>query len=61
MPKDSSLKDEKIKPRKQSKAILQKLSERKPIGIHYIGTSFGVTRELFKFWSRNKFSPIYMR
>jgi N-acetyltransferase 10 len=44
---DLILKDEKLKPQKHLKPILQKLSERKPTPIHYIGTSFGVTKELF--------------
>ena len=43
------LADEKIKPKKKEhiKPILQKLSERKPAPIHYLGTSFGLTKELF--------------
>lgn len=55
------LKDEKLKPQKHLKPILQKLSERKPAPVHYIGTSFGVTKELFQFWSKNKLEPIYVR
>ena len=54
--KDSSdkvLKDEKLKPKKHVAPILQKLSERKPVPLHYIGTSFGVTKELFQFWKKN--------
>lgn len=41
--------------------ILQKLSERKPVPLHYIGTSFGVTKELFQFWKKNSFVPVYLR
>lgn len=44
---EKPLKDEKLKPRKHLQPILQKLSERKPAPLHYIGTSFGVTKELF--------------
>jgi len=40
---------------------LQKLSERKPLTLHWIGTSFGVTKELFKFWQKNEMQPIYLR
>ena len=29
--------------------------------MHYIGTSFGVTKELFQFWRKNKLEPIYIR
>jgi N-acetyltransferase 10 len=53
--------DDKIKPRKHLEPILQKLSERKPSKLDYIGTSFGVTKELYNFWRKNKFEPIYLR
>ena len=43
------------------KPILQKLTERAPIPIHYIGTSFGVTKELLNFWRKNKFESVYVR
>jgi N-acetyltransferase 10 len=55
------LREEKLKPKKHLKPILQKLSERRPIPIHYLGTSFGVTKELFNFWRKNKFVPLYLR
>jgi N-acetyltransferase 10 len=55
------LKDEKLKPKKHLKPILQKLAERRPIPIHYLGTSFGLTKELFNFWRKNKFVPLYLR
>lgn len=56
-----SLKEEKLKPKKHLKPILQKLSERKPLKIHYLGTSFGLTKELFNFWRKNKYVPLYLR
>ena len=56
-----ALKDEKLKPKKHLKPILQKLAERRPIPIHYLGTSFGLTKELFNFWRKNKFVPLYLR
>ena len=59
--KEGSLKDEKLKPKKNVKPILQRLSERRPAPIHYIGTSFGVTKELFQFWKKNCFVPVYLR
>jgi len=37
------------------------LSERKPFAIHWIGTSFGVTKELYNFWAKNEMQPIYVR
>ena len=45
--KSAGLTEEKIKPKKGVKPILQKLSERRPTPEHYLGTSFGVTKELF--------------
>jgi len=50
-----------VKPKKNLKPILQKLSERQPIPIHYIGTSFGVTKELLGFWRKNLFETVYVR
>ena len=44
---EKGLADEKIKPKKKIAPILQALSERKPAPLHYLGTSFGVTKELF--------------
>jgi len=55
------LQDEKLKPKKKMKPILQKLSERVPVPVHYLGTSFGVTKELFTFWKKNKLEPVYVR
>ena len=57
----SGLKDEKVKPKKHLKPILQKLSERKPLPIHYVGTSFGLTKELYNFWRKNQMLPLYLR
>jgi len=58
---EKGLTEEKIKPKKSVAPILQKLSERKPLPLHYIGTSFGVTKELFSFWRKNSFVPVYLR
>lgn len=58
---DKELKNEKIKPRKNLDPILKRLSEHKPPILHWLGTSFGVTKELFGFWKKSGFIPIYMR
>lgn len=42
-------------------ALLSPLSERKAEKLHYIGTSFGLTPELFKFWNKLQFAPVYIR
>ena len=52
---------EKIKQRKGLKPIMQKLSERKPISVQYLGTSFGITPELYTFWAKNTYTPLYIR
>ena len=52
---------EKLKQRKNLPPILQKLSERKPYPIQYLGTSFGITPELYNFWTKSNFVPLYIR
>jgi N-acetyltransferase 10 len=52
---------ESIKQRKGLPPILQKLSERKPLSIQYMGTSFGITPELYNFWTKNQYVPLYIR
>ena len=58
---DASLATEKLRPKKKLKPILQKLSDRVPVPVHYLGTSFGVTKELFTFWKKNRMEPVYIR
>jgi N-acetyltransferase 10 len=58
---DQSLLTEEIAPRKNLPPLLQQLSERRPESLHYLGTSFGVTLQLFNFWNRAKFTPLYLR
>lgn len=43
------------------KPLLRKLSEVSPPSINWIGTSYGLTRELFQFWKKNEFSPVYLK
>jgi len=52
---------EKIKQRKGLSPILQKLTERKPLPVQYLGTSFGVTPELYNFWTKSGYIPLYIR
>jgi len=37
------------------------LKDRRAERLNYIGVSFGVTPELFAFWKKNEFSPVYLR
>ena len=39
--------------------LLQRLSERKPEDLDWLGVSFGLTKGLFKFWKRARFLPLY--
>jgi N-acetyltransferase 10 len=50
-----------LAPRKNLSPLLLKLSERKPERLHYLGVSFGVTEQLFKFWKNAGYIPVYLR
>lgn len=52
---------ESIKPRKKPPTLLKRLSERPAESLNYIGTSFGLTEQLLKFWKSQKFVPVYVR
>ncbi|KAL5152610.1 RNA cytidine acetyltransferase 1 [Glycine soja] len=55
-----SLLEENIKPRKELPHLLVHLRERRPEKLHYIGVSFGLTLDLFRFWRKLKFAPFYI-
>ncbi|KAL7420494.1 N-acetyltransferase 10 [Cryptotrichosporon argae] len=58
---DASLADDQIAVRDVSRMppLLQRLSERRPEALDYLGVSFGLTRELLRFWKRAGFAPLY--
>ncbi|KAM6563660.1 hypothetical protein CsatB_023658 [Cannabis sativa] len=58
--KQVSLLEENIKPKKGLPHLLVHLRERKPEKLHYIGVSFGLTLELFRFWRKHKFVPFFI-
>ncbi|SCV74769.1 BQ2448_7798 [Microbotryum intermedium] len=60
---DASLQTDQIGIRDASKMppLLQRLSERQPENLDYLGVSYGLTPLLFKFWKRAGFSPLYIR
>ena len=51
---------ETIKPRKHVPTLLKRLHERRPENVDYIGTSYGLTGDLLKFWKRHAFVPVYL-
>jgi len=57
----NNLFEEEIKPKKKLKPLLSKLYDIKPPKINYIGTAFGLTKELFGFWRKNDFYPFYIK
>lgn len=60
---DASLATDRIGIRDAAKMppLLQRLSERQPENLDYLGTSYGITPMLFKFWKRGGFVPLYLR
>ncbi|XP_048134806.1 RNA cytidine acetyltransferase 1-like isoform X3 [Rhodamnia argentea] len=56
----ASLLEENIKPRANLPPLLVHLRERRPEKLHYIGVSFGLTLDLFRFWRKHKFVPFYI-
>ncbi|CAK8534585.1 unnamed protein product [Lathyrus sativus] len=55
-----SLLEENVKPRTDLPHLLVHLRERRPEKLHYIGVSFGLTLELFRFWKKHRFAPFYI-
>eukprot|EP01133_Synstelium_polycarpum_P001434 gene1434-1663_t len=60
-PSTSQLQTELIMPKKNLPPLLFKLTERKPELLHYMGVSYGVTAQLYQFWSKAKYLPVYLR
>ncbi|WVZ99721.1 hypothetical protein U9M48_044982 [Paspalum notatum var. saurae] len=56
----ASLLEENIKPRANLPPLLVHLRERRPEKLHYLGVSFGLTQELFRFWRKHNFYPFYV-
>ncbi|GMP25539.1 hypothetical protein CsSME_00002359 [Camellia sinensis var. sinensis] len=55
-----SLLEENIKPRTDLPPLLVHLHEQQSEKLHYIGVSFGLTQDLFRFWRKLKFAPFYI-
>ena len=50
-----------LKSKKKLKPLMKSLTEISPPRMHYLGTSFGLTSEIFGFWLKNGFKPLYIR
>lgn len=64
-PKDSEaggLTGEKVKPRKQLPPLLVPVADiKRPTRLHWVGVSYGLTMQLFNFWRRGGYLPVYLR
>lgn len=56
-----SLLTEDVKPRSNLPPLLTNIAERKCERLHYLGVSYGITAQLFGFWRRSNFIPVYLR
>nr|GAT55769.1 predicted protein [Mycena chlorophos] len=50
-----------IRPVTSMPPLLQRLSERKPEPLDYLGVSYGLTSQLLRFWKRAGYVPLYLR
>eukprot|EP00299_Pterocystis_sp_00344_P008290 c3081_g1_i1.p1 GENE.c3081_g1_i1~~c3081_g1_i1.p1 ORF type:complete len:1038 (+),score=231.72 c3081_g1_i1:245-3115(+) len=53
--------NETLAPRSSEGTLLERLEDRPPENLHWIGTSFGLTLELFQFWNKAGLTPVYLR
>ena len=52
---------EELKPRAGLPPLLVNLADRPAERLHYLGVSFGLTQQLYSFWRRSAFEPVYVR
>ena len=57
----SNLLEETIAPRKALPPLLKPCEEIKPLQVSYLSVSFGLTRSLYNFWAKNKYTPFYLK
>lgn len=56
----TTLHTETIVPRAKPPTLLKRLTEVRAEHLDYLGTSFGLTEELLKFWKSQKYVPVYL-
>ncbi|XP_061380876.1 RNA cytidine acetyltransferase [Danaus plexippus] len=55
-----TLQTEDIRPRAKPPTLLRRLTEMRAENLDYLGTSFGLTEDLLKFWKSQKYMPVYV-
>ncbi|KAI0247454.1 GNAT acetyltransferase 2-domain-containing protein [Lactifluus subvellereus] len=50
-----------VRPTTAMPPLLQRLTERKPENLDYLGVSYGLTSQLLRFWKRAGYTPLYIR
>ena len=58
---DEDLLTESIKPRSNLRPLLTRLDQVRPLPLHWLGVSFGLTAELWQFYKRLGYRPLYLR
>jgi N-acetyltransferase 10 len=58
---DVGLLEETIAPRAGLPPLLCRLADRPPETLDYVGVAYGVTLQLYRFWSRLGYIPVYLR
>ena len=58
---NGGLSSETVKPREDLPPLLVNLAERERERVHWTGTAFGLTSELYRFWSKSGYEPVYVR
>ncbi|KAH9495005.1 N-acetyltransferase 10, partial [Bulinus truncatus] len=59
--KETNLLNEVLEPRKKLPPLLVRLEDLPLERLDYLGVSFGLTSELFRFWKKSGFVPFYLR
>ena len=57
---ENDIDNDKNEKKKKLKPLLNKLEDIKPPFIYYLGTSFGLTNNLYNFWNKNGYKPLYL-
>ena len=57
---DDNNKNKENEGKKKLKPLLNKLEDVKPPFIYYLGTSFGLTNNLYNFWNKSGYKPLYI-